>query len=412
MKTSQTFIIGISTLLLSAAVSFGEIKITADCNSNDDATADFKFKNVPSPVADDAAAKAKFTIVAGEADDNSGDITNLNDGKLPTEEDQPDANFFFASDSQGGRIQVDLGGVIAIKQVNSYSWHPNTRGPQVYKLYASDGKADGFNDKPDNSVNPEKAGWKLIAKVDTRPKDGAGGGQYGVSISDSDGVIGKYRYLLFDCSPTEMDDANGNTFYSEIDVVAANDQKAAATTAKAATVPVPLASFFNNIGITKDNEEITNGGLDDNGYACSAELLGKTQVWDGVTFNIGSPGVSNVVTATGQTIPLPAGSFSSLRLLMLGVNGNQESNDFLVTYGNSTVQTNTQSVSDWFTPGDYPSESQVVTMEYRNQSDGTQVEATFLVYGYTFNLTQTNAVKSITLPDNNNVKVFALTLVP
>ncbi|HSY73841.1 MAG TPA: hypothetical protein VK810_00080, partial [Dongiaceae bacterium] len=227
MKTSFAFIIGISTLLLSAAVSSAEIKITVGHNIGDGATAQFKFKNVPSPATDDAAAKAKFTIVAGEADDNSGDISNLNDGKLPTEEDQPDANFFFAADSQGGRFQVDLGGVIAIKQVNSYSWHPNTRGPQVYKLYASDGKADGFNAQPDNGVNPEKVGWKLIAKVDTRPKDDTGGGQYGVSISDSDGAIGKYRYLLFDCATTESDDSNGNTFYSEIDVVSADDQQAA-----------------------------------------------------------------------------------------------------------------------------------------------------------------------------------------
>jgi hypothetical protein len=412
MKTSQTFIIGISTLLLSAVVSSAEIKITVGHNTGDDATTQFKFSNVPSPVADDAAAKAKFTIVSGDPDDNSADITCLNDGKLPTEEDEPDANFFFASDTQGGRIQVDLGSVIAIKQVNTYSWHPNTRGPQVYKLYASDGKADGFNAKPDNDVKPEKVGWKLIAKVDTRPKDGDGGGQYGVSISDSDGVIGKYRYLLFDCSPTEMDDANGNTFYSEIDVVGADDQKAAATTAKTASVPVPLASSFNIVGIYTNGAEFSDG-VDGSGYACSSEFLGASQVWAGATFEIGSPGVSNVVTAAGQAIPLPAGTFSSLRLLMMGVNGDQESQNFLVTYGDGTVQTNTQSISDWFTPEDYPGESQVVTMDHRNNSDGTSSDdQTFYVYGYTFNLNKTNAVKSVTLPDNSNVKVFAMTLVP
>jgi hypothetical protein len=406
------FIVGISTLLLSAVVSSAEIKITVGHNTGDDATAQFKFSNVPSPAAGGAAAKAKFTIVAGEADDNSGDISKLNDGKLPAEEDQPDANFFFASDSQGGRFQVDLGGVIAIKQVNSYSWHPNTRGPQVYKLYASNGKADGFNAQPDSGVNPEKVGWKLIAKVDTRPKDDTGGGQYGVSISDSDGVIGKYRYLLFDCSATESDDSNGNTFYSEIDVVGADDQKAAAIAPKRAIVPVPLASSFNTIGIYTNSAEFSDG-VDGSGYACSAELLGALQVWDSVTFKIGSPGVSNVVTAAGQAIPLPTGVFTSLRLLMMSVNGNQESQNFLVTYGDGTVQTNTQSLSDWFTPQDYPGESQVVTMDHRNNSDGTSSDdQTFYIYGYTFNLDKTNAVKSVTLPNNGNVKIFALTLVP
>lgn len=410
MKITQAFIVGISTLLLSAAVSFGAITVAVEHNTADAATAQFKFKNLPSPAAGDAAAKAVITIVAGEADGNSGDVSKLNDGQLPTEEDQPAENFFFNSDTEGGRLQMDLGGVTVIKQVNSYSWHPNTRGPQVYKLYASDGTADGFNAKPEAGVDPEKAGWKLVAKVDTRPKEGDGGGQYGVSISDSEGTVGKYRYLLFDCSRTEADDANGNTFYSEIDVVSADAQPSAAVVNTAA-VPVSLAAFFNNAGITKDEAEFT-GGLDDDGNACSATLLGATQAWNGVAFKLGSPGGSNVVTAAGQVIPLPAGAFSSLRVLMTGVNGNMESQNFLVTYNDNTIQTNTQSVSDWFTPENFPGESAAVSMAYRNQAAGTKDEETFLVYGYSFSLNPTNTVKSVTLPDNANVKIFALTLVP
>ena len=51
-------------------------------------------------------------------------------------------------------------------------------------------------------------------------------------------------------------------------------------------------------------------------------------------------------------------------------------------------------------------------MEYRNQADGTKDEQEYNVYGYSFNLDKTLAVKSVTLPDNSNVRVFALTLVP
>ena len=177
-------------------------------------------------------------------------------------------------------------------------------------------------------------------------------------------------------------------------------------------MPVPLASSFNIVGIYTNGAEFSDG-VDGSGYACSSEFLGASQVWAGATFEIGSPGVSNVVTAAGQAIPLPAGTFSSLRLLMMGVNGDQESQNFLVTYGDGTVQTNTQNISDWFTPEDYLGESQVVTMDHRNNSDGTSSDdQTFYVYGYTFNLNKTNAVKSVTLPDNSNVKVFAMTLVP
>ena len=209
-------------LLSTLLAAQGEIKVTINHNDNDDAKPEFKFKEVPAPSKDDAGAKAKFSIVDGERDENGAEVTALNDGKLPGEDDQPDANFFFNAGTEGGRLLADLGDVIAVKQVNTYSWHPNTRGPQVYKLYASDGKADGFNAKPKKGTDPEKAGWKLVAKVNTKPKGGAeGGGQYGVSIADSAGALGKYRYLLFDILQTEEDDAFGNTFFSEIDVIEA-----------------------------------------------------------------------------------------------------------------------------------------------------------------------------------------------
>ncbi len=46
------------------------------------------------------------------------------------------------------------------------------------------------------------------------------GGQFGVSITSQRGSLGKFRYLLFDFYVTEIADDFGNTFYSEIDVVA------------------------------------------------------------------------------------------------------------------------------------------------------------------------------------------------
>ena len=58
--------------------------------------------------------------------------------------------------------------------------------------------------------------------MDTRPKSGDIGGQYGVNISDTKGTLGKYRYLLIAASRTESDDPYGNTFFSEINVIAAD----------------------------------------------------------------------------------------------------------------------------------------------------------------------------------------------
>src|SRR5205809_515071 len=229
MKAIKLWMVGASALLVSAAVSFSEIKIVVEHNDNEQATPRFKFKNVPPPSKTDAATKAKFSIVDGEQDENGGTVEKLHDGKLPTEQDEPAENFFFNAGTEGGRLLVDLSSVTEIKQVNTYSWHPTTRGPQVYQLYGSDGKADDFNAKPKKGTQPEKAGWKLIAKVDTRPKTGDGGGQYGVSVSDSEEAIGKYRYLLFAISRAESDDDFGNTFYGEIDVIGSGSAEATAS---------------------------------------------------------------------------------------------------------------------------------------------------------------------------------------
>src|SRR5258707_2652464 len=209
-----------ATLLALALTTHAQVKIIFDHNPNATATRAFKFKNVPSPAKDDAVARAKLLLVEGEADGNGADVSALTDGVLPTEEDQPAANFFWNAGTGGGRLQMDLGSLIEIAQVNTYSWHPNTRGPQVYRLWASDGAAVNFNSAPKGNLDPATCGWNLITVVDTRSKDGDDGGQYGVSIADARAILGKFRYLLFDCYVTETADEFGNTFYSETDVVA------------------------------------------------------------------------------------------------------------------------------------------------------------------------------------------------
>ena len=209
--------LAIAVLFLFATSAHAQIRVTVDRNTGAAATKVFKFKNVPSPAKDDAAAKATVTLLVGESDPAGGDLSVLTDGLLPTKADEPKSNFYFASGAGGGRVRMDFGEVIEIKQVNSYSWHSSTGAPQVYLLYASDGAEVGFNAEPNANTDPIDCGWKLITTVDTR-KSGDGG-QYGVSITDAHGILGKYRYLLFGFVATETDDDAGNTFYSEIDVV-------------------------------------------------------------------------------------------------------------------------------------------------------------------------------------------------
>jgi hypothetical protein len=207
-------------LALSAFSAHAEVTVTVDHNVGAAATTAFKFARVASPSRDDAAASAKVEVIAGTVDRNSAPIAALTDGRLPGNQDEPEANLFFRGDSWGGRVRLDLGSVIDIAAVNTYSWHPDTRAPQVYRLYASDGTDPHFNPAPGVKIDLSTCGWREIAFVDTRPKEGDGGGQYGVRIADTSGSIGRYRYLIFDVYETESDDPWGQTFYSEIDVVA------------------------------------------------------------------------------------------------------------------------------------------------------------------------------------------------
>jgi hypothetical protein len=202
-------------LILILMLMLSDARVSFDHNNNEVANRDFKFKRLASPVKDDAATNAKLTLIDGELDQGAADLSALIDGRLPRDEDEPAANVFFRAGTSGGRFRMDFGAPIDIAQVNTYSWHPTTRGPQLYKLYAADESGLNLNLDPKRGVDPATTGWKLIALVSTLSTQGDDGGQYAASVSS----VGKYRYLLFDCYVTELHDNWGNTFYSEIDVI-------------------------------------------------------------------------------------------------------------------------------------------------------------------------------------------------
>src|SRR5205085_6137005 len=108
-----------------------QTRVTIAHNDNKSANPEFKFANVPFPSRDDAATHARVLIVDGEADANGGDVAALTDGVLPTSGDQPRRNFFVTAGSGGARVLIDLGKPMNIAAINSYSWHPNSRAPQV-----------------------------------------------------------------------------------------------------------------------------------------------------------------------------------------------------------------------------------------------------------------------------------------
>ncbi|MCE9553551.1 MAG: hypothetical protein K8T91_09280 [Planctomycetes bacterium] len=222
MKNSSLLIAIATAISFAPAPSQAEVQITSERIEPAAATHRFQFKNIPAPSQTDAATNARIQMVIGREDAFSGDLDTLRDGQLPDYGDHPDANFFFDAGTPGGRITLDLGNPTDTQQINTYSWHNGTRGPQVYRLYGSN--AAGAGPPPAiQGTDLQKAGWQLIASVDTRPPQGSpaekAAGQYGVSISAPVGaLLGKFRYLLFDIARVSDADQFGNTFFSEIDV--------------------------------------------------------------------------------------------------------------------------------------------------------------------------------------------------
>lgn len=178
---------------------------------------------------------------------------------------------------------------------------------------------------------------------------------------------------------------------------------------------VSLAGYYNRAGIYTDGTTFTNpatGGLDGGGTAYSGTLLGGAQTWSNAVFAFGPTNATNVISCTNQTIALPPGNYSRLDMLATGVQGNQSSQSFVVTYTDATTATFILNLSDWFTPGNFAGESRAIIMSYRNVSNGTMDNRTFYLYGYSFALKIAKTVQSIRLPNNANVIVAAISLVP
>jgi hypothetical protein len=174
--------------------------------------------------------------------------------------------------------------------------------------------------------------------------------------------------------------------------------------------PVNLTRAYNLSGIVRDGSTFTSGGIDGVGDAYSANLLGASVNFEGLTFTLGPANAPDAVT--GTTIPLPAGEYSTLTMLATAVNATQEWQTFVVNYTDGTTASYVQSLSAWGVPQNYPGESLAVPMSYRDTRKGTENYREANLYEYSFFLNIDKTVSSITLPNNGNVVVLAITLIP
>ena len=194
--------------------------------------------------------------------------------------------------------------------------------------------------------------------------------------------------------------------------VAPEDRPRVLPTVKAgSSVSVPLSDLFDTAGIYSDGATFGEmEGFDGGGTAYSAKLLGSMVTVNDVVFQIEGNKEKDVLTCRGNVVALPEGKYHSVWLLGAAIDGNQIAQKFTVTYTDGSTEQVVQNISDWYQSQRFPGEGRAVKMAYRNLGDGSQDPRTFYVYRYGFKLDPAKNVKSITLPDNENVKLLSITL--
>ena len=177
----------------------------------------FVFDTVPSNSSTDLANGILPTLVG--ALNNSSSLANLTNGPAQLALANNISESTVANNGASPRFIIDLGSVKAVKEFNTYSAHSGERAAQKYTLYVATGAEPGFNAAPVTAVDPTTVGWTLLADVDTTPLGVTGNAQHGVSVRDSTGKLGDYRYFMMAVLPVGTL-ATARTNYGEADVVA------------------------------------------------------------------------------------------------------------------------------------------------------------------------------------------------
>lgn len=176
-----------------------------------------------------------------------------------------------------------------------------------------------------------------------------------------------------------------------------------------APVSVDLSSSYNRMGMVSDGSTFSSSsGIDGIGGAVSTTLLGTGLG----PFTFGSSGANNVVACTGQTITLTSGKYTTFLMLATALFGAKTGKVFQVNYSDSSNNQFTQSISDWGAMSNYSEENYLLVHQHRNMSDGSTQSGTWLLPIYAFALDPAKTVASITLPNDGNVCIIAMALVP
>lgn len=173
-------------------------------------------------------------------------------------------------------------------------------------------------------------------------------------------------------------------------------------------VKVDLSAYYNEDAFSYDTRR-GDGDFDGHGNSYSANLFTANPTYDGASYSTGplNNGKNNSIRMEGQKITLRQNKYESIRLLGSATNGNQ-SGIVRINYTDGSSTRITLSMKDWCA-ADASGEKIVQTMGHRHSETGDDnIKAH--VYAYYLSPDRHKTVSGITLPDQEDMHVLALTL--
>ncbi|MFD7684448.1 GH92 family glycosyl hydrolase [Streptomyces sp. NPDC060187] len=238
----------------------------------------------------------------------------------------------------------------------------------------------------------------------------------GVTATPAEGTVtdGAQRITL-----TAADDA-GQGFYDVKVTVTSADTSYAQPVALTVAAPGSLLAAYDNTGVSDDAGDHDEADFDGGGWSYSRQALADAGVTpggrgtvDGLTFTWpdSPPGRPDNASATGQTIEL-ADPAARLSFVGSAVNGNQESHA-TVTYTDGGTDSVDLAFTDWTVGGGSGTvqygNATVAKAAYRNVAGADKDPvATYVFATKPFEAPSGRTVKSVKLPDNADLHVFAL----
>jgi alpha-mannosidase len=191
----------------------------------------------------------------------------------------------------------------------------------------------------------------------------------------------------------------------------------------------PVKLDYNLDGVSSDANR-SDGNIDGKGNSIPAELFPAEYTEDGISYKFGpsTDGDKNMLTCTGQTITLPEGNFNRVYVLAAATEdtkgkfktGNIEKEISVPFYSGFIGQWENQAsgeasingvklAGNTATPAYLKRGHVAYIATHRHKSNGTN-EAYVFCYLFRFGFDLPKGAKTITLPDNKNIFIAAISL--